>query len=185
VRYYNGRYLHEDLLHELYLGFLKVSPQTILEFHERNRLHNIGLWIIKSIYQSRKCLKKYNTTVRKGGDSPLSETSAISIELPDDLDIFYNIGNEQEDIDISPRTKNIFKDIEVEREVDIQRRKHETRLDTLNTRIWAEKDNEKVQLMIMCVNEGIPKVAQRMETSEYYIRKDFNEIKETLKLDIA
>lgn len=73
-QYYRGRYLYEDLLNEAYLKFISIKPETIDKFLELNKLHCIGLKIIRSLYQKRTNGLKYSNA---GGSSPLFETKGV------------------------------------------------------------------------------------------------------------
>jgi len=52
-RYYNGRYLAEDLLHELYLKLSNSNPDQIERYHKANKLNCLGLLIIKDLFRHR------------------------------------------------------------------------------------------------------------------------------------
>ena len=52
-RYYNGRYLAEDLLHELYLKLSNSNPEQIERYHKANKLNCLGLLIIKDLFRHR------------------------------------------------------------------------------------------------------------------------------------
>ena len=79
-RYYRGKYLYEDLLNESYLEFLKVKEPVIFKFSNRDKLHCIGLKIIRSLYQKR--FSKANRNKGNGcNSSQLFETPSISYEI--------------------------------------------------------------------------------------------------------
>ena len=74
-RYYNNRYLADDMTQELYLSFLKVKPEVIKKFNEINKLRLIGGRILLSLYSKRN-----QGTKNKGKSvSPLHETPTISL----------------------------------------------------------------------------------------------------------
>lgn len=73
LQYYNGRYLSEDLLHELYFELLKVKPETVEFFDEIGKLHYIGLRIIKSLFYHKNKSKTHSAE-----SSPLFETPSVS-----------------------------------------------------------------------------------------------------------
>jgi len=56
---------------------LKVKPDVIVKFNELNRLHNIGLLVIRSLYQKRNQSKK----IKSSGCSPLFETPIREIYI--------------------------------------------------------------------------------------------------------
>lgn len=79
-RYYRGRYLFEDLLNESYLEFLRVKEPTINKFNEIDKLHLIGLKIIRSLYRRRYA--SANRTGENGcNSSPLFETPTLGYEV--------------------------------------------------------------------------------------------------------
>lgn len=80
-QYYHGRYLKDDLLHESYIYFLKIRDEVIQKFYEADRLHNLGLLVIRKVYQVRYQVKRNNSEIRKGETSPLFEG------LPANLDV--------------------------------------------------------------------------------------------------
>lgn len=97
--YYKGGNKAEDLLHETYIDFLKVKPEVIYKFHALGRLHNIGLKLIRSLYQDRHRSKKN----RQGSTSPLADTTTnypvdtVAVEFEDSdndheitHELFYN-----------------------------------------------------------------------------------------------
>lgn len=157
--YYKKRYIYEDLLHETYSGFLKVKESTIIQFHELNRLHNIGLKIIRSLYQKR------NQKQRKG-DSPLKEDNTV---------LYYEENNEG---------LCCFDEVFDELEQSEERITKERKLDTMNSLISANKDNRKIQLLIMNTHEKIVDIARESKTTTYYITKEINEAKEFLKANL-
>lgn len=78
--YYRGRYLWEDLSHELYIDFLKIKAQVIEKFHQLGKLKNIGLKLIRRLYE-RRFRAKRSTTNHNGEVSPLHETPGVSYAI--------------------------------------------------------------------------------------------------------
>jgi len=78
LSYYNGRYLHEDLFQELYIGFINCNKDTVLKFNNANKLNYLGGLIIRNIYSKRGYHKRH----KDGCTSPLFEVSNIA-ELVD------------------------------------------------------------------------------------------------------
>ena len=152
-RYYSGRFIYEDLLHELYLGFFKVKEDVILQFHNIDKLKNIGLLIIRSLFQKRN---QHERT----GDSVLLEIKTIESEI----DIFYSIGIEDENPE----------DL-------IERKKKETQLDRMNALILANKDNEFIQMLITSNNETLIDMAKEGNTTTYVIKQKINKGKQLIK----
>ena len=170
-RYYKGRYLFEDLLHELYFGLLKVPEDVVIKYKETNTLRILGFRTIRNIYQRRDQQKRIGDSVLMeikniGRDSDKSDlyTEQGDEKIISDGDPFYNIGTEDPTFDD-----------------EMERLKDERRLDTLNALITANRNNEKIQLLLMCENQTIVDVAKQMNTSVYLVRKELNEIKQTLK----
>lgn len=165
---YNGNYLYEDLLHELYFNFLRVRPEKILEYNSTNSLNVIGNRLIKWLYIKRTRHNQNNNKNKLSGDSPLFETATKSfIEMDEDgepRDPLDNIGVEDE----------CFEDAD-------ERQIKERRLDTLNSLITANRNNDKIQLLLMCENQTIVDVANQMGTTKYMVRRELNTIKQTLK----
>lgn len=64
--------MKDDLLHEAYIQMLKVKPEVIERFNSVGKLYNIGLLVIRSLYQKRY-YKKRNKS--EGGSSPLHEVN--------------------------------------------------------------------------------------------------------------
>lgn len=170
-QYYGGRYLLEDLLHEVYLGFMKIRPELIDSFNQINKrtglnnLKNLGLLIIRSLYQKRFYKKKYE----RGSDSPLSEMNGIEyFGDGEGLDPFYDIGIEDE----------TFED-------EVERRSRERKLDTMNALITANKEHRGVKLLLLCTNNTTKDVAKESGTSPYHIKKEIDQTKEYFKQIIA
>lgn len=51
--------LADELLHETYLGFLKAKTTTIIQFNTDNKLHFLGINILRSLWQKKKQVKKH------------------------------------------------------------------------------------------------------------------------------
>lgn len=89
TRFFKGRYIAEDMLHELYLGFLTVKSEVIIKFHAIDKLKCIGIRILKSLYSKR------NLGTKRAGKttSPLHELPMVfdvnELEIETD-----NISNE-------------------------------------------------------------------------------------------
>jgi len=82
---FKERYLWEDLLHETYLGFLKVKPNVILACQDTAYLKHIGKKVLFSILQKKGFCKKNSN----GKDSPL-------FELANDIDFNFDIFENQQ-----------------------------------------------------------------------------------------
>ena len=73
---------------------LKVKPDVIIRFHELNRLHNIGLLVIRSLYQKRHQSKK----IKSSGSSPLFETPTIECRVNgESVNLIEGQGEQSED----------------------------------------------------------------------------------------
>lgn len=79
-KYYNGRYIADDMVQELYLAFLNVKEDVILKFHSVNKLKNIGGKIALSLFNKR------NQGTKNAGKttSPLHEVPTFGSCLTDD-----------------------------------------------------------------------------------------------------
>lgn len=157
-QYYDGRFLYMDLLHELYIGFLKVKEEVIKKFHSIDKLKNIGLLIIRSLFNKRNRQKNH----KDGQDSPLSEIKRI--DIADVTDIFMCIGIEDEN----------FED-------EYDRRKDEAKLDRMNALIMANRDNKDIQLLLLSTNNTIVDIAKDAQATVYHINKDINKAKQLIK----
>lgn len=91
-RYYRGRYLFEDLLNETYLKFIEVKEDTIFALYEIDKLHCIGLRIIRSLFQKKG--RRSNTKENGNLSSVLFETPGIDYEY--DFMASDNESDEQE-----------------------------------------------------------------------------------------
>lgn len=138
-----------------------------MQFHRINKLKNIGLRIIRDLWQKRnaKRYKKARGNIVMGDYNPLNELKSCEVLDVEEQMIFVADAIEQPfDPDAEPT-----------------RRKHERRLDTMNSLIQANHDNDKVQLLLLSQNNTVKDIADEMGTSKYFINKDLAEIKETFK----
>lgn len=103
----------------------------------------------------RDLFQRRNSKRRKG-DSVLMEIRPI--------EYYYNISSEDESL-----------------EDELERRNKDRKLDTMNVLLNTNRDNDKVQLLVMCYNEGVTKVAKDMGTNRQKIYNDLRGIKETLR----
>jgi hypothetical protein len=148
--------MYEELLHEVYIAFLRVGEESIIKYS--TDLKPIGLMLIKSLYNSRNEKRVKRNVKGLQTYNPLNEIKGI------DASAFYSLGQEDE----------TFED-------DLERRNKERKLDTMNELLNSNRDNEKVQLLVICYNEGVSKVAKDMGTNRQKIYNDLKGIKETLK----
>ena len=107
-RYYRGRYLFDDLLNEAYFEFLKVKEDVILKFHAMDKLYNIGLKIIRSLYQKRFSTKKYEGA---SSTSALYESKTITLHI-DRLDLSNESYDESQDLLFDEVSKKIDKGLQ-------------------------------------------------------------------------
>lgn len=81
AKYYNGRYLTDDMLHELYLAFFNVRPEIILQFNAIGKLQNIGGKIILSLY----CKRNQGNKNKGKQSSALHELPMFDIDIVGDM----------------------------------------------------------------------------------------------------
>jgi hypothetical protein len=82
---FGGRYVYEDLLHELYIMFIDYDSEKIRRYSDNGKLHILGLCFIQKIFAKRNNKKKY-----KAESSNLLEIST-SVECSDNMFMIEDI----------------------------------------------------------------------------------------------
>lgn len=155
-RFYKGRYIADDMLHELYLGFLTVSPRVIIKFNEIDKLKCIGIKILKSLFSKRNL-----GTKNKGKQSsPLHEIPVFDIQT-------YS-----------------YPDIETELESEINETniiKSEAAINKLlsNNDTWFV-----TQVFIQCQNQSILKLSRDTKINRSYLTSAYKKGKELLYKEV-
>lgn len=157
--YYNGRYLYEDLLQELYIEFINTSPNIIRKFHVNNKLIYLGHILIRKIYSHRGYHKRYD----KGKTSPLFESCHIECLDIDKIDLTSseNIESELDELinNLPPDPEYIFKQLD----------EHE------------KEDYFEANIVRLSQNESLHSISKRTRISYPYIVKKYKEANENIK----
>lgn len=188
-KYYNGRYIADDMVQELYLAFLNVKEDVILKFHSVNKLKNIGGKIALSLFNKR------NQGTKNAGKStsPLHEVPARTSvnntfivldknnyrpnENPDDFfnhDDFIDIVNwkKSEPTEHDP-SRHIIKEKQLSTMAEAM-----TRL-MRNQDTWFE-----VTVFKECQNQSILSLSKETRISRSYLTRAYNNGRELIKKEM-
>lgn len=177
-RYCRGSVIHEDLLHKTYEKFLEVKEEVILKFHKLNRLYNLGLRIIRSLYQKRNQLKKNK-------QSSTSELAMVSgnFDISDYVVFASHWIDEDSEFRISNTVLKILSLIEVNKTdyteidfLDLEKSINELLIDpdkTVGVTIFLQAS--EISINELHRNSGI---------SRYYLTEKYNEGLNNLKTHI-
>lgn len=164
-KYCNGARCYEELLHNCYEEFLKVKQEVIIKFHELNRLYNIGLKIIRSLWQKRFKVKKY----KRGETSELFDLSlsGLGTKIKDEPNqIENNCFSESDYLSLDKAVNDLLKD----------RRKNMAVTIFLQANELADKHEPN--------DLGISALARKSGISRFYITREYKKGKEYLKTHI-
>lgn len=180
-KYFNNRYIAEDMLHQLYLSFLDVKEDVVIKFNEIGKLKNIGGNILVSLYTKRNQGNKnkgasssplheipilHNTekTIRSGVKIYCSKPEKESIS-------FYKAGfySKQSDLDNS---RYLIKEKQLSKmEVAINEK--------LTGDTWFA-----TKVFLLCQEQSILSLSKQTKISRSYLTKAYAKGQEILKAEI-
>lgn len=112
-KYYNGRYLAEDMLHELYFKLLAEKPESIDKYNKDGKLYILGLYRLRDLFRNRTRTLQHidgntsslhemsNYEIRDFADEPIEllPIDEINIERIKNC-IFDGLLNQDHDIEV-------------------------------------------------------------------------------------
>lgn len=178
---YSGRYVADDLLHEVYLAFFKVNPEVIIKFNDVNKLQNIGGKIIISLFNKRN-----QGTKNKGKTtSPLHETPVNDINdirSPKECNLL-EIESNDDYIDYLLFNDNIFMEKEKERQ-RIKEIHLSNAQSVINQRLRDKETWFATEVFLQCQDKSILRLSKETRINRSYLTKAYDNGKEMLKSDL-
>lgn len=185
-KYYNGRYIADDMVQELYLAFLNVKEDVILKFHSVNKLKNIGGKIALSLFNKR------NQGTKNAGKStsPLHEVPALTNH--NDTFVVVDKNNFKDNdafltyddfIDIANWKKSEPTEHDPCRHV-IKEKQLSTMAEAM-TRLMRNQDTWfEVTVFKECQNQSILSLSKETRISRSYLTRAYNNGRELIKKEM-
>jgi len=158
---YKGRYLKEDLLHDMYLEVLKSKPETIIKVSEQGRLRTLFICRMKDLLRESKKVKQHHD----GSTSDLNESALSAI-----VDIDYLLKDEGFEAKI----------IQQETQEHIQELIDKA-MRTQNNGTKERSNYLKVSVFLHSVKTNISQTSRDMCIPRYFVSEIYNEGREYLK----
>lgn len=167
LRYYKGRYLFEDLLHEVYLKFVESKEATIKRYSSSDKLYCLGLYYIRHLYRERKRTKRRGKTKHLGVSTLHEQTNLTEFDL-DTLNI--------QDLSAEDKIDEFFKQDNSLKLID--------ELKNLIIDKLQEED-EDMSVFVMAQTEPIYKMSQRTKIGKLSLQKAHDRARLTLQRKLA
>lgn len=162
-RYFNGRYLAEDMLHETYLKFFDQREDKIRNYNDLGKLRVLGVYFIRELFSCKSQTMKH----KDGRTSPLHETSSNEF----DFERYYNDDKDCEMLDAEVCQEDKREEVDL---IKLERIKEEIVVSIQN-------DDHDMNVFVMAQTQSINKISKETNINRRSIQHSYDRAQIRLK----
>lgn len=167
-KYFKGRYLFEDLLHESYVKFHSTKEETVIRLNSAGKLHYGVLRIIGKLFKRRKtaCNRQSRFYEGNNNSSPLFETPGVSYEYDFPTN---DVDYDKDEIEIQQYFEKATRIIEDTLQQPNENKKGKSNY--LKVKVFLEVQRTNINQISKTTGISRPFITQTYRESQQYLRE--------------